>query len=261
MNKKRLLILPLYLTMLSCKYDALFHLEEAEASTTVMVSAKNPESGHSDLKILSENILRIIEADLKNTYQGKLLMGATQSFSYPGLRVLLEQNESCTDISLSKRSDTVTESFLEIDCPKIKGTKEVQNIKTEDSRSFVSSSSLVIFDKESTYELRERSSLTVDRSGAFRLEKEYSDLKKEVLSSSEIAGSLNYDILEDGKLEFDGAASLFQDGSPANAFIIQGNKLHYADCGIDQGSIEFTSGKKKLTITFQACHRYTSATN
>ncbi|MNT55887.1 hypothetical protein D3C72_1931560 [compost metagenome] len=120
----------------------------------------------------------------------------------------------------------------------------------------------MIFDKEATYELREKSSLNVAPDGAFRLEKEYSDLKKEAFSSSEIAGSLNYDLLDDGSLEFDGTASLFQDGSPANAFIIQGHKLHYAACGIDQGSIEFTSGKKKLIITFQACHRYTTtATN
>jgi hypothetical protein len=261
MNKKRLMILPLYLTALSCKYDALLHTETAEASATVMVSAKNPETKDSDLKILSENILRIINADLKNTYQGKLLMGASQSFSYPGLQLLLEQNESCTNISLSKRSESVTESFLDIDCPKIKGTKEVRNIKTEDTRAFESSSSIMIYDKEATYELRERSALNVAKEGTFRLEKEYSDLKKEALSSSEIAGSLNYDIQEDGKLEFDGSASLFQEGSTTNAFIMQGHNLHYATCGIDQGNIEFTAGKKKLTITFQACNRYTSATN
>ena len=261
MNIKRLLILPLYLTVLSCKYDALLHTESAEAATTVMVSAKNPEAKQSDLKILSENILRIMNADLKNTNQGKLLLGANQSFSYPGLELLLEQNESCTNISLSKRSDAITESFLDIDCPKIKGTKEVRNLKTEDTRAFESSSNIIIYDKESTYELKERSSLNVSQDGTFRLEKEYSDLKKEAFSSSEIAGSLNYDIQEDGKLEFDGSASLIQDGSPTNAFTIQSRNLHYSACGIDSGSIEFTSGKKKLTITFQACNRQTSTTN
>lgn len=262
MNKKRLLILPLYLTVLSCKYDALLHLENAEASTTVMASAKNPGASQSDLKILSENILRIAEADLKNTHQGKLLMGANQSFSYPGLQILLEQNEACTHISLSKRSDLVTESFLDIDCLKIKGTKEVRNIKSEDNRSFESSSSITIFDKESTYELTEKSALNVAADGSFRLEKEYRDLKKEAFSSSEIAGSLNYDLLDDGDLEFDGTASLFQDGSPTKAFIIQSHDLHYAACGIDAGSITFTSGNKKLILTFQACNRYTTtATN
>ena len=256
MNTKRLMILPLYLALLSCKYDALFHIQEAEASTTVMAPATGT-ANQSDLKILSENILRIIETDLKNTSQGKLLMGATQSFSYPGLSYLLEQNAFCTDVSLSKRSDAVTESFLELNCTKIKGTKEVRSIKTEDTRAFEGSSNLMIYDKEAVYELRERSALKVAADGSFRLEREYADLKKEALSTSEIAGSLNYDILANGLLEFDGTASLYQDGSPSTAFMIQGNNLHYATCGIDQGTIEFTAGKKKLTVKFQACHRYT----
>lgn len=257
MNTKRLLILPLYLAVLSCKYDALLHTETAEASTTVMVSAKNPSASQSELKIFSENILRIATADLKKTSQGKLLTGTAQSFSYPGLDHLLEQSESCTDISLSKRNEFVTESFLAIDCAKIKGTKEVQNQKSEDQRTYISSSNLTVFDKESTYELHENSVLKVSQDGAFRLEKEYADLKTEGLSTSEIAGSLNYDILDNGSLEFDGAATLTQDGTIAKAFVIEGTDLHYSLCGINQGRIEFTSGKKKLTMTFQACNRYT----
>lgn len=257
MNTKRLLILPLYLSVMSCRYDALLHSEIAEAATTVMVSAKNPQASQSDLKIFSENILRLMTADLKNTSQGKLLMGTHQSFAYPGLDLLLEQSDACTDISLSKRTEAVTESFLSIDCTKIKGTKEVQNEKSDDLRIYRSSSTLEVLDKESTYNLREFSILKVSPDGGFRLEKEYADLKSEGFSTSEIAGTLNYDILDSGSLELDGSAALIQDGTNTKTFVIEGKDLHSSSCGIDQGQIEFKSGKKVLTMRFQACNRYT----
>lgn len=242
--RKKLFIATAVFSLLSYRFDS-FVLPAEAASLT-----------KTELIPFSESLINVVEADLSQAFTGQLLKGNSASFSYAGLDSLLHKNESCTNINLSKVSELVTESFLEFDCPQVKGSKEVQNTKSEDSWVFSGETHLDIYDKDQIYEINDRATLHFSREGNLQIEKEFEDIKKEAFSTSSIEGSLNYDLQSGGEFELDGTATLSDEGRPQRALVITSNNLKYDKCGLREGTLNISTGQQKLTVIFTNCKHH-----